>query len=101
MDGIGLMFFNFSCGRSFADESGFFKNSDWNSISKAVEFLVFFLGRFGHVILVRYENFWNLNYYLSGAVCAVCVCLSEKNFSCCFGEQTSRVLEFKPEGLEG
>ena len=56
----------------------------------------------------------HLNYYLSGAVCAVCVCLSasvclrlsvcvcEKLFLLyCFGEQTSRILEFKPEGLEG
>ena len=34
------------------------KNSDRNSIGKATEFLVFFLGRFGHVIFVRDENFW-------------------------------------------
>ena len=48
----------------------------------------------------------HLNYYLSGAVCAVCVCLSasvcEKLFLLYgFGEQTSRILEFKPKGLEG
>ena len=36
----------------------FFKNSERNSIGKAAEFLVFFLGRFGHIILVRDENFW-------------------------------------------
>ena len=51
-----------------------------------------------------------LNYYLSGAVCpSVClsVCLSfcKKFFfrpkSIKFGEQTSRILEFKPEVLEG
>ena len=55
-----------------------------------------------------------LNYYLSYDVCAcfrvsVCLseCLSAKNFFsskmdeiCKFGEQTSRILEFKPEGLE-
>ena len=58
---------------------------------------------------------WYLNYYLSYDVCAcfrpsVCPseCLSaKKNFSSKmdqirkFGEQTSRILEFKPEGLEG
>ena len=55
-----------------------------------------------------------LNYYLSFDVCAcfrlsecLNVCLSAKNFLskmdqiCKFGEQTSRILEFKPEGLEG
>ena len=53
----------------------------------------------------------HLNYYLSGAVCpSVCLseCLSAKKIFSSkmdqireFGEQTSRILEFKPEGLEG
>ena len=52
-----------------------------------------------------------LNYYLSFDVClsvclSVClrlsVCVCEKLFLLYgFGEQTSRILEFKPEGLEG
>ena len=49
-----------------------------------------------------------LNYYLSGAVfvsarlsVCVCVCLRLSVRKNGFGEQTSRVLEFKPEGFEG
>ena len=52
-----------------------------------------------------------LNYYLSFDVCAsfrvsvLSVCLSAKFFFrpkwIKFGEQTSRILKFKPEGLEG
>ena len=42
----------------------------------------------------------NLNYYFSGAVCAS-VRLSVFLQKCKFGEQISRILEFKPEGLEG
>ena len=49
-----------------------------------------------------------LNYYLSGAVCPsvwVSVFMQKKISSKMdqtrkFGEQTSRILEFKPEGLE-
>ena len=46
-----------------------------------------------------------LYYYLSGAVC-LSVCLSASVCVCKlfllydFGEQTSRILEFKPEGLD-
>ena len=45
----------------------------------------------------------HLNYYLSGAICvSVCLSVRKKLFLLYgFGEQTSRVLEFKPEGLEG
>merc|ERR1712051_1106313 len=56
----------------------------------------------------------HLNYYLSFDVCAsfrvsvLSVCLSAKIFFSSkmdqirkFSEQTSRILEFKPEGLEG
>ena len=56
-----------------------------------------------------------LNYYFSYDVCAcfrlsvyLSVCISVKNFFSSkmdqirkFGEQTSRILEFKPEGLKG
>ena len=58
-------------------------------------------------------EFWNrtthLNYYLSGAVCGfrLRLRLSAKIFFSSkmdqirkFGEQTSRILEFKPEGLD-
>ena len=59
------------------------------------------------------KNLAHLNYYLSFDVCAsfrvsvLSVCLSaNKNFLSKmdqirkFGEQTSRILEFKPEGLD-
>ena len=73
---------------------------------------------FGSVLNVFSFKNQNLNYYLSSAVCAVCVCVclsasvclrlsvcvclsaSVKNFSC-YTVSVNRHLEFKPEGLEG
>ena len=69
------------------------------------------LNNFVQIVNILDVTFCYLNYYLSGAVCAVCICLSvclsafvcPKNFSCYMvsSEQTSRILEFKPEELEG
>ena len=63
------------------------------------------------IVIISICRFKYLNYYLSFDVClsvclSVClrlsVCVCEKLFLLYgFGEQTSRILEFKPEGLEG
>ena len=56
-------------------------------------------------IIEKRKNLSHLYYYLSGAVC-LSVCLSASVCVCKlfllygFGEQTSRILEFKPEGLD-
>ena len=78
----------------------------WRAV-KSFQNFIFWLGIQTKVLFThRY-----LNYYLSGAVCpSICLseCLSAKIFFLSkmdqirkFGEQTSRILEFKTEGLEG
>ena len=76
------------------------KNCDFFFSSRKQELLKYFSIFFLLPTSSNIANMLYLNYYLCGAFCVVCVC--EKLFLLHgFGEQTSRILEFKPEGLEG